>query len=94
LNSRVDRHEQIGKGHLGIETFKLMMNDQRIRGIPIVLETAEPFDEQLKLLHSLVKDQENIVLFKDLKKSNNNSNNDSKSTTTTTKTTSIPNSQK
>ena len=39
LNSHVDRHEHIGKGHLGLETFQRLVNDRRFAGIPMCLET-------------------------------------------------------
>jgi deoxyribonuclease-4 len=39
LNSRVDRHEHIGKGHLGLVTFQRLVNDTRFAGIPMCLET-------------------------------------------------------
>ena len=39
LNSRVDRHEHIGKGHLGLSTFQRLVNDRRFAGIPMCLET-------------------------------------------------------
>lgn len=49
LNSRVDRHEHIGKGELGLEAFELLFNDERFFGIPKILETPkvtqEPFTE-------------------------------------------------
>src|SRR5437867_5706886 len=41
LGSRVDRHEQIGKGHLGVEAFRLLVNDSRLTGVPMVLETPK-----------------------------------------------------
>jgi deoxyribonuclease-4 len=44
LNSHVDRHEHIGKGHLGLETFQRLVNDPRFAGIPMCLET-EPGPE-------------------------------------------------
>jgi deoxyribonuclease-4 len=44
LGSRVDRHEHIGKGFLGIEAFRLLMNDDRLRDVPMLLET--PKDER------------------------------------------------
>ena len=37
--ARVDRHWNIGKGHLGIEPFRAIMNDARVAGIPLILET-------------------------------------------------------
>ncbi|MCI0343473.1 MAG: deoxyribonuclease IV [Planctomycetales bacterium] len=37
--SRVDRHANLGRGHLGIEPFRLLLNDERFAGLPMVLET-------------------------------------------------------
>jgi len=53
-NCRVDRHENIGKGVIGLESFKYIVNDARFAGLPLICETEEPFDEQIKLLYSLV----------------------------------------
>ncbi len=39
LNSRVDRHDSIGAGLLGSETFKILMKDSRFDNIPLILET-------------------------------------------------------
>ena len=60
FHSRVDRHEHIGKGHIGVEAFRLLMNDQRFWGIPMCLETPKGPDlkedvENLTLLRSLVE---------------------------------------
>jgi deoxyribonuclease-4 len=44
FNSRVDRHEHIGKGHLGTKTFERLLHDTRFFGIPMCLET-EPGPE-------------------------------------------------
>ncbi len=41
LGSRVDRHEHIGHGHLGLEPFRLLLNDPRFRDIPMYLETPK-----------------------------------------------------
>ncbi len=41
LGSRVDRHEHIGKGKIGKTAFRLLMNDERFRNIPKVLETPK-----------------------------------------------------
>ena len=59
FHSRVDRHEHIGKGHIGVEAFRLLMNDQRFWGIPMCLETPKGPDlkedvENLTLLRSLI----------------------------------------
>ncbi len=54
--SRVDRHESIGKGSLGMETFRFIMNDPSFDNMPMVLETPDPaiWEEEIKLLYSLV----------------------------------------
>jgi deoxyribonuclease IV len=43
--SRVDRHEHIGKGQIGLDAFRFIMRDRRFRKIPKVLET--PKDKNL-----------------------------------------------
>lgn len=55
LGSRVDRHQSIGKGKLGVETFRFIMNDSRFEEIPMVLETIDEtiWAEEIKLLYSL-----------------------------------------
>jgi deoxyribonuclease IV len=59
LGSRVDRHEHIGKGKIGLEGFRMLMNDPRFFRIPKILETDKSEDmhedvENLTLLRSLV----------------------------------------
>jgi deoxyribonuclease-4 len=44
LGSRVDRHAHIGKGCLGLEPFRLLLNDPRFRSRPMVLETPKEDD--------------------------------------------------
>jgi deoxyribonuclease-4 len=39
--SRVDRHEHIGKGCLGIEPFRRLLNDRRFSRLPMLLETPK-----------------------------------------------------
>ena len=56
--SRVDRHEHIGKGFIGIEAFRFLMNDRRFESIPMVLET--PKEEALK------EDAENLTVLRQL----------------------------
>lgn len=41
LGSKVDRHEAIGKGFIGIKAFELLVNDPRFENVPILLETPE-----------------------------------------------------
>jgi len=60
LGSRVDRHEQIGKGHLGVEAFRLLVNDPRLADVPMILETPKGPDYaedrvNLALLRSLIR---------------------------------------
>ena len=41
LGSRVDRHEHIGRGYLGLEPFRRLMHDPRFDGLPILIETEK-----------------------------------------------------
>jgi len=41
MGSRVDRHEHIGRGQMGIEPFRHLMNDRRFRKVPMYLETPK-----------------------------------------------------
>ena len=54
--SRVDRHDNIGKGFLGIDLFKLIMNDPRFDDIPLILETPDEslWQEEIAMLYSFV----------------------------------------
>jgi deoxyribonuclease-4 len=59
LGSRVDRHEHIGKGEVGLTAFRLLLNDPRFRRHPMVLETPKGKDlredkENLSVLRSLI----------------------------------------
>jgi deoxyribonuclease-4 len=58
--SRVDRHEMIGKGEIGIEPFRYLMNKKELESVPMILETPKDKDytediENLALLRSLIK---------------------------------------
>lgn len=44
LGSRMDRHAHLGRGGLGLECFRLVMNDPRFRGVPKILETPKEED--------------------------------------------------
>ncbi len=54
LGSRVDRHDNVGKGLIGIELFRMVMQDDRFNNIPIILETPDEtlWAEEILLLHS------------------------------------------
>ncbi len=58
LGSKVDRHQSLGKGELGINTFKFIMADERIDEIPMILETIDPsiWEEEIKLLYSFTEE--------------------------------------
>ena len=43
--SRVDRHAAIGAGRMGLEPFRLLVNDIRFRHLPMVLETPKGIEE-------------------------------------------------
>jgi deoxyribonuclease-4 len=53
LGSRVDRHEHIGKGFIGLEAFKLILNDRRFEMVPKILETPKEEDMDEKNLATL-----------------------------------------
>ena len=57
LATRVDRHDSVGKGVMGLKMFELLMNDSRFDGIPLILETPDEslWAEEIKLLYSLEK---------------------------------------
>ena len=43
--SRVDRHEHLGRGHLGLGALRCLVNDARFAGVPMVIETPKPSDD-------------------------------------------------
>ena len=60
LGSRVDRHDNLGKGKIGLETFRWIMNAPELSGIPKILETPKGKDlaedvEAMALLRSFLK---------------------------------------
>lgn len=56
LGSHVDRHDSIGKGFLGNEVFKRIMNDPRFDNMPIILETPNEdiWAEEISLLYGMI----------------------------------------
>lgn len=58
LGSRKDRHDHIGKGKIGLEGFRLILNDRRLEGLPGLLETPKSDD-----LH---EDRENLAVLRAL----------------------------
>ena len=62
LGSKVDRHEHIGKGFIGVQGFTNIMNDKKIKYIPKILETPKGKAQledivNLKILKSLIKNE-------------------------------------
>ena len=57
FGTRVDRHDNIGIGFIGEETFGMLMNDDRFDDIPLILETPEEslWEAEIKKLYSLIK---------------------------------------
>jgi deoxyribonuclease-4 len=55
LGSYVDRHEHIGKGTLGLEPFRLLMNDERFFDIPKIIETPKdnPIEDDMRNIETL-----------------------------------------
>lgn len=56
LGTRVDRHDNIGKGFLGEEVFRLVVNDPRFDNMPLILETPEEslWEEEIKKLNQMI----------------------------------------
>jgi deoxyribonuclease-4 len=56
LGARIDRHESLGKGKLGWEVFRYIVNDERFEQIPMVLETVDDslWAEEIRELYELV----------------------------------------
>lgn len=56
LGSRKDRHHNLGKGELGWEPFRFIMNDPRLDNIPLVLETIDEslWAEEIKTLYYMI----------------------------------------
>ncbi len=57
LGSRVDRHHSLGKGKIGLDAFRFIMNDPRMDDIPLILETIDEtiWAEEIRLLYSFME---------------------------------------
>jgi len=58
LGSHIDRHENIGEGMVGLKAFELLVNDERFKNHPMILETPggeKYYEYNLKVLRGLVK---------------------------------------
>jgi deoxyribonuclease IV len=56
LGTKVDRHDSLGDGHIGWTPFKMIMKDERFKGIPMILETPNPdrWPEEIAKLKELM----------------------------------------
>jgi AP endonuclease-1 len=61
LGSKRDLHQYLGRGHIGMEAFRSIMNDKRLTGIPLILETPSHDDKdtsvykgEIAMLYSLI----------------------------------------
>jgi deoxyribonuclease-4 len=56
FDSHVDRHHSLGEGNIGWDTFRFIMEDSRLDGIPMVLETVDPdiWDQEIRQLNKFV----------------------------------------
>ncbi|WP_372741492.1 deoxyribonuclease IV [Neptunomonas sp.] len=57
LGARVDRHHSLGKGEIGLEVFRYIMQDDRFRGVPLVLETIDEtvWAEEIQMLRGFAQ---------------------------------------
>ena len=51
LAAKVDRHEHIGKGELGLKPFRKLMNDRRFTNIPMILETPKGENDEMDIVN-------------------------------------------
>ncbi|KRH95221.1 Major apurinic/apyrimidinic endonuclease/3'-repair diesterase AM153 [Pseudoloma neurophilia] len=60
INTKKDRHEQIGKGYIGKDAFKFIMQDKRLVAIPKILETPDEtkYKEEIALLKKFAEESE------------------------------------
>src|SRR5436305_3030899 len=56
LGSRVDRHQHIGEGEIGLDAFRMLLNDKRFAKIPKLLETPKKIETE--------SDRKNIAILR------------------------------
>jgi hypothetical protein len=69
LGSRVDRHQHIGEGEIGLDAFRFLLNDPRFAKIPKVIETPKPIETEsdvrnLSTLRSLIAEPPKVTVRK------------------------------
>ena len=67
LGSRVDRHEHIGDGTLGLEAFRRLLHDPRLERVPMVLETPKSGEQGRGLGGTDPMDVRNLQTLRDLR---------------------------
>lgn len=94
LGSKKDRHENIGKGMIGLNAFRYIVNDERFRGVPLILETPtsasdgmDTYRQEIALLRSLVGKSESDILQEQNGKEKESSSSSAAAPEATTKTT-------
>ncbi len=63
LGSRIDRHARIGQGEIGLDAFRLLVNDPDFRTTPMILEIPggnDAYAEDIRLLRQLVHSKEEM----------------------------------
>jgi len=55
LGCHLDRHENIGRGKLGMATFRRIMNDPFFDDLPMILETPEVYKRDIVTLYKLLE---------------------------------------
>jgi len=55
LSGHLDRHDSLGSGKIGLDTFKFIMHDARFDHLPMILETPDDtrWTEEIRLLYSI-----------------------------------------
>ena len=56
LNSRKDRHTHIGEGFIGLEGFRILVNNRLVKDLPFILETPKKSDEDDRRNISIVRE--------------------------------------
>jgi deoxyribonuclease IV len=68
--SRVDRHEHIGQGCIGLEPFRRLVNDPRFAGLPMVIETEKTEQRSAMRIEPDPLDEMNLKTLRGLRTSN------------------------
>ncbi|MEW5801208.1 MAG: deoxyribonuclease IV [bacterium] len=70
--SRKDRHEHIGQGALGLEAFRLLLNDERFAHVPMVIETPKGREKgkRTETGTGMEEDRRNLALLRSLIQNN------------------------